>query len=59
MLCNPRRPAVCGRFGPPEDHLWRFEFVVGSGEDDMEMTQLHKIREVVFPYFTHPGSRYG
>lgn len=50
---------MCGRFGPPEDHLWRFEFVVSSGEDDMEMTKLHKIRQVVFPYFTHSGSRYG
>ncbi|KAJ5814582.1 monooxygenase [Penicillium riverlandense] len=59
FLCNPRRPAVCGRFGPPEDKLWRFEFVVASDEDGMEMAQRHKVREIVSPYLTHPGSRYG
>ena len=59
FLCNSRRPAVCGRFGLPEDRLWRFEFVVGSEEDGVEMAKCDKIKEVVGPYITHPGSRYG
>ncbi|KAJ5125209.1 monooxygenase [Penicillium atrosanguineum] len=59
FLCNPERPAVCGRFGRPEDRLWRFEFVVASEEDDMEMATRKKVREVVYPYLTYPGSRYG
>ncbi|KAJ5974815.1 monooxygenase [Penicillium waksmanii] len=59
FLCNSRRPAVCGRFGLPEDRLWRFEFVVGSEEDGVEMAKRDKIKEVVGPYITHPGSRYG
>lgn len=59
FLCNPRRPAVCGRFGLPEDKLWRFEFVVAPDEDGIEMAQRHKVREIVSPYLTHPGSRYG
>ncbi|KAL3442483.1 hypothetical protein BJX65DRAFT_298994 [Aspergillus insuetus] len=59
FLCNARRPAVCGRFGLPEDRLWRFEFVIAPGEDGVEMAERHKIREVVVPYITHPGSRYG
>ncbi|KAJ5730398.1 monooxygenase [Penicillium malachiteum] len=59
FLCNPKRPAVCGRFGLPEDRLWRFEFVVAPDEDDMAMAEQDKVREVVHPYLTHPGSRYG
>lgn len=59
FLCNPSRPAVCSRFGLPGDRLWRFEFVIAPGEDGVEMAQPEKIREVVFPYITHPGSRYG
>ena len=59
FLCNAHRPAVCGRFGLPADRLWRFEFVVAAGEDGTEMSQRDKIRQVVGPYITHPGSRYG
>jgi 2-polyprenyl-6-methoxyphenol hydroxylase-like FAD-dependent oxidoreductase len=59
FLCNPERPAVCGRFGPPEEHLWRFEFVVIPGEDGQQVSQAENIKKVVFPYITHPGSRYG
>ena len=58
FLCNPQRPAVCGRFGPPEDRLWRFEFVVAENEDSMEMCTPAKIEEIVAPYITHPGKRY-
>ncbi|KAJ5379427.1 hypothetical protein N7509_012546 [Penicillium cosmopolitanum] len=58
FLCNPRRPAVCGRFGQTKDRLWRFEFVVQAGEDPQEMSEPHKIREIVFPYLRHEGSRY-
>ncbi|KAJ5762321.1 uncharacterized protein N7511_005703 [Penicillium nucicola] len=59
FLCNPNRPAVCGRFGCPEDRLWRFEFVIAADEDGIEMAGWEKIKEVVFPYLTHAGSRYG
>jgi 2-polyprenyl-6-methoxyphenol hydroxylase-like FAD-dependent oxidoreductase len=59
FLCSPKRPAVCGRFGLPEERLWRFEFVVSNGEDGHEMSKWKKIREVVLPYLTHPGQRYG
>ncbi|XHG08436.1 hypothetical protein AWENTII_011535 [Aspergillus wentii] len=59
FLCNPTRPAVCGRFGLPSDRLWRFEFVVLKDEDGEEMAQPEMIKKVVFPYITHPGTRYG
>ncbi|KAJ6096559.1 hypothetical protein N7486_007305 [Penicillium sp. IBT 16267x] len=59
FLCNPRRPAVCGRFGQTKDRLWRFEFVVQAGEDPEEMSEPHMIQEVVFPYLRHAGARYG
>ncbi|CAG9942525.1 unnamed protein product [Clonostachys rosea f. rosea IK726] len=59
FLCNPNRPAVCGRFGTSEDRLWRFEFVIRPDEDGDTMASPQKIREVVFPYITHPGSTYG
>ncbi|KAF7116116.1 hypothetical protein CNMCM5793_004136 [Aspergillus hiratsukae] len=59
FLCNPRRPAVCGRFGQTKDRLWRFEFVVQPGEDPQEMTEPHKIRDIVLPYLRHPGTLYG
>ncbi|KAH6995133.1 hypothetical protein EDB80DRAFT_815264 [Ilyonectria destructans] len=58
FLCNPKRPAVCGRFGMQADRLWRFEFVVLPGEDGTVMSSPDKIREVVFPYITHPGKKY-
>lgn len=59
FLCNPQRPAVCGRFGPPSDRLWRFEFLVNAGESDAEMATPVMIRKVVYPYLRHPGARYG
>lgn len=59
FLCNPERPAVCGRFGLPVDRLWRFEFVVQKGEDGQVMASPEKIKEIVYPYITHPGHRYG
>ncbi|PWI73105.1 monooxygenase [Purpureocillium lilacinum] len=59
FLCNPQRPAVCGRFGPPSDRLWRFEFLVNAGESDAEMATPAMIRKVVYPYLRHPGARYG
>ena len=59
FLCNPDRPTVCGRFGLPEDRLWRLEYVVRHGEDPMVMAGPDKVKEVVFPYLKHPGSRYG
>lgn len=59
FLCNPDRPAVCGRFGLAEDRLWRFEFVVQQGEDATTMATPTETGKIIFPYLTHPGSRYG
>ena len=59
FLCNPSRPAVCGRFGLYADRLWRFEFVVHKDEDGQAMAGPESIRSIIFPYITHPGSRYG
>jgi hypothetical protein len=59
FLCNPERPSVCGRFGLHKDRLWRFEYVVLKDEDGMHMATYSKMKEIVFPYITHPGSRYG
>ncbi|KAL6884457.1 hypothetical protein GGI43DRAFT_322659 [Trichoderma evansii] len=59
FICNHVRPAVCGRFGLDSDRLWRFEFLVRSGEDAMDMAKPNQIAKVVHPYITHPGSRYG
>lgn len=59
FLCNPVRPAVCGRFGLPNDRLWRFEFVVQKGEDGVKMATKEETQKIIFPYLTHPGSRYG
>ncbi|ETN41349.1 uncharacterized protein HMPREF1541_03284 [Cyphellophora europaea CBS 101466] len=59
FLCKPTRPAVCGRFGLPEDRLWRFEFVVRAGEDAMTMATPTETEKIIFPYLTHPAHRYG
>ncbi|KAL4877857.1 hypothetical protein BJY04DRAFT_209598 [Aspergillus karnatakaensis] len=59
FLCNPDRPAVCGRFGLPQDRLWRYEFVVHGDEDGEHMATPEMIRKVVFPYITHHGGLYG
>jgi FAD binding domain len=59
FLCNPDRPSVCGRFGLPNDRLWRFEFVVQKGEDGEKMATFEETSKIIFPYLTHPGSRYG
>ncbi|KAK5070296.1 hypothetical protein LTR64_002136 [Lithohypha guttulata] len=59
FLCNPERPAVCGRFGLQTDQLWRFEFVVHKGEDEVKMATLEETQKIIFPYLTHSGTRYG
>ncbi|KAL2206005.1 FAD/NAD(P)-binding domain-containing protein [Sarocladium strictum] len=59
FICNPKRASVCGRFGLSADRLWRFEFLVLRDEDPSTMAEPHKIIEVVYPYITHSGSRYG
>ncbi|KPI35262.1 3-(3-hydroxy-phenyl)propionate/3-hydroxycinnamic acid hydroxylase [Cyphellophora attinorum] len=59
FLCNPNRAAVCGRFGPPEDRLWRFEFAVHEGEDPTKMASYQQTSRIIKPYITHSGSRYG
>jgi hypothetical protein len=42
----------------PEDHLWRFEFVVKREEDGVEMATFENVKKVVYPYLTHPKERY-
>ena len=59
FLCNPNRPAVCGRFGLQSDRLWRFEFVVHKGEDGTKMATPEETQKIILPYLTHPGNRYG
>ncbi|KAL2835877.1 hypothetical protein BJY01DRAFT_252315 [Aspergillus pseudoustus] len=59
FICNPLRPAVCGRFGLPSDRLWRFEFVVRPGEDPDEMAASEKTMEIISPYITHKGKGFG
>jgi 2-polyprenyl-6-methoxyphenol hydroxylase-like FAD-dependent oxidoreductase len=59
FLCNPHRAAVCGRFGLASNRLWRLEFVILDNEDGDVMAGTDTIREVVHPYITHRGSRYG
>lgn len=59
FICNPKRPSVCGRFGLMQDRLWRFEFVVQKGENPDTMATFEETSKIIFPYITHPGSRYG
>ena len=59
FLCNPQRPAICSRFGRPEDQLWRFEFLVHPGEDGKLMAAPEQANKIIFPYLTHTGGRYG
>lgn len=58
FICNAERPAVCGRFGPLQERLWRLEFVVKQGEDPMLMSSDAKTMGILMPYLTHPGSKY-
>ncbi|GKZ95774.1 hypothetical protein AnigIFM59636_009782 [Aspergillus niger] len=58
FLCNPSRPAVCGRFGLPSDRLWRFEFFVRPDEDGHHLATREMVQKIVFPYITHNGSLY-
>ncbi|PYI01487.1 monooxygenase [Aspergillus sclerotiicarbonarius CBS 121057] len=58
FLCNPDRPAVCGRFGLPTDRLWRFEYLIQKDEDGYAMAEPEAMRSIVYPYLTHKGSRY-
>lgn len=59
FICNAERPAVCGRFGNGVERLWRFEFVVKRDEDSMKMASNAKTMEIIMPYLTHAGSKYG
>ncbi|KFZ01298.1 hypothetical protein V500_00813 [Pseudogymnoascus sp. VKM F-4518 (FW-2643)] len=59
FICNAERPAVCGRFGNGEQRLWRFEFVVKQDEDPLQMASSEKTMEIILPYLTLPGSKYG
>jgi hypothetical protein len=59
FICDAARPAVCGRFGSGAQRLWRFEFVVKKSEDPMQMATRESIMEIILPYLTHSGSKYG
>jgi hypothetical protein len=59
FLCKPDRPVVCGRFGLNEDRLWQLEYVILDSEDALEMSSPDGMKQIVYPYVTHPGSRYG
>ena len=59
FVCDPGRPAVCGRFGNGAERLFRFEFVVKKDEDPWQMATREKTTEIWSPYMTHPGSKYG
>ncbi|KAF2031485.1 hypothetical protein EK21DRAFT_110855 [Setomelanomma holmii] len=61
FLCSPTRSAVFGHSGTAADRLWRlwrFEFVIRPGEDSAVMSSGDEMRELVFPYITHPASRH-
>ena len=57
---RPRRGVAC-RIGDPKDpdSLWKTEFATLPGEDPEQMMKEENIKEVLFPYLTHPGSKYG
>lgn len=59
FIGDPDRPSVCGTFGPRDERLWRFEFVVEKKEDPQEMASYKGATAIVFPYLTHPGHIYG
>ena len=59
FLCNPERPAVCGRFGLAKERLWRFEYRVRKDESGEIMAQEENMKHIVLPYLTHSGSQYG
>lgn len=58
FICNPQRPAVCGRFGTGKERLWRFEFVVKRDEDPNVMAGDSETMRIILPYLTHDGSKY-
>lgn len=59
VVYNPRRPAVCGRFGLPEAPLRRFEYIVRSAVDGKEMASPEDVRKVVYLYLTRKGTSTG
>ena len=59
FICDPDRPAVCGRFGNGAERLYRFEFVVKKEEDPWRTASREKTNEIWLPYMTHSGSKYG
>lgn len=59
FICDAERPAVCGRFGSGAERLFRFEFVVRENEDPWQMATREKTREILSPYMTHAGLKYG
>lgn len=59
FLCDPKRPSVCGRFGPNRARLWRFEFVVHPDEDGTQLSQAGQLWRIIKPFITHSGKRFG
>ncbi len=59
MFANPDRFTAIGLIGPRSDRLWRFEFAILKGENKKDMSDLQRVKDVVLPYLTHSGRRYG
>lgn len=61
FVANPDRLGAAGNIGEvtAPDGLWHQEFEVKEGEDKKEMMSVEKVNEILWPYWTHPGSRYG
>jgi hypothetical protein len=63
MIVNANRPrqSIACRIGVPKDpdSLWRTEFETLPHEDPEKMIEIDRIKEAIFPYLKHPGSKYG
>jgi len=59
FICNIQRPSVCGRFGILSRRLWRFEYIINEGEDPWAMAEPQVMKDIIYPYVTHKGSKYG
>ena len=62
VMCHPLRDCVMSRAGPwrgDEPKLWRAEFALLPGDDREDLVRPEKLDELMRPYMTHEGHRYG
>ena len=62
VMCHPVRDCVMSRAGPWRGNgakLWRAEFALLPGDDREDMARHEKLNELMRPYMTHEGHRYG